>query len=168
MDHIDSQLIDVCLAHGAVLDGKLSHGGQRVHGGRLLLTIAGLESSFGEQRLFVRYEPAYAPGGRYHNSDVQKMWKIYGCLAASSFGTFQLMLPTARELGYTGHPIDLQKDSICAYWATQLILKRFIQTQGATTLEQVLDAYNSGTFRDSNVPAYVDKGVHLYANLDSV
>jgi hypothetical protein len=67
-----------------------------------MLTIAGLESSFGQRRLFVRLEAGYAPGGRYYRDSktVRERWYTYGCLAASSYGTFQLMYITAEELGY--------------------------------------------------------------------
>ncbi len=170
MTHIDTQLIEVCLRHGAAITG-LSHDGQKVHGGRLLLTIAGLESSFGEKRLFVKMEPGYAPGGHYYEAskEVRQMWKVYGCLAASSFGTFQIMQATARELGYTGHPIDLQKDEICAFWATKLITNRIIKAKGAKTLVQVLDAYNTGSYGDRNFPVqYVEHGQQIYHDLQNV
>jgi hypothetical protein len=167
---IDTQLLNVCLAHGEKITG-LSVGDEKVHGGRLLLTLAGLESNFGEQRLFVRFEPAYAPDGMYYNKSLvlRKLWFIYGALSASSFGAFQIMYATARELGFTGNPVLLQNDDICAQWATELITKRFIKAQGVKTLEQVLDAYNSGNAHDTNVPkAYVAKGLQIYNSLQSV
>jgi hypothetical protein len=171
MEHIDTQLMNACLANGERIVG-LTHNGQRVHGGRLLLAISGCESAFGRQRLYVRAEPGYsAPDGHYYKSSrtVRDRWKTYGVLAASSYGSFQIMYITANEMGFIGHPIDLQKDEICAYWATQLITERFIKRQGCKTLSQVLDAYNSGNARDHLVPTkYIDKGIDLYDNLESV
>ena len=171
MEHIDSKLIATCLANGETIKG-LTHNGQQVHGGRLLLAIAGCESGFGRQRQFVRMEPGYAyPDGHYYKSSktVRDRWKTHGVLAASSFGSFQIMYIVAEEMGFTGHPIDLQKDEVCAYWATQLITQRFIKRQGVKTLSQALDAYNSGNARDHLVPTkYIAKGVELYENLDSI
>lgn len=84
-------------------------------------------------------------------------------LASSSFGSFQLLYVTATELGFTSHPIALQDDMICAQWATDLIRRRFVQTQGAKTLRDVLDAYNSGAAKDGIVPAaYIAKGIGFY------
>jgi hypothetical protein len=170
MDHIDSGLLNTCLSNGDKIKG-LTHNGEKVHGGRLLLAISGIESTYGKRRMFVRLEPSYAPGGRYYknSSTVRDRWYSYGCLAASSYGAFQIMFITAQELGFTGHPIELQKDEACAYWATQLITERIIKRQGATTLEQVLDAYNSGNAKDNIVPVtYVRHGVELYNDLDNV
>jgi hypothetical protein len=167
---IETALINVCTAHGQPITG-ITHNGERAPGNRILLTIAGLESSFGERRLFVKYEPAYGPGGAYYqrSETVRKLWYTYGVLAASSFGSFQLMFVTARELGYTGTPIDLQKDEICAYWATELIRQRILKRQGAQTLAQLLDAYNSGNCKDRIIPAdYIHKGELIYRDLGSI
>lgn len=150
-----------CLQAGEALSGKvLDPDGQPIDGPLLLWTISGLESSHGVFREFVRFESAYAPGGRYAHA---LSWKRWGVLAASSFGSFQIMYPVARELGFTGHPIDLQDDKVCAHWASILLLSRLITRQKATKLSDVLDAYNSGTHRDMNVPTtYVRNGILLY------
>lgn len=166
---IDSQLINVCVDQGAAIQG-LTHEGEKVNGGRLLLAISGVESTFGKRRLFVKMEPGYAPGGHYYKSSstVRDRWYTYGCLAASSFGSFQIMYITAQELGFNGHPIDLQQDKICAYWATQLITKR-IMKRGAKTITEVFDAYNTGTHRDHLVPRkYIADAIELYNDLDNI
>lgn len=163
--NLDPQLRKICLNMGPALVG-LSHEGKAVNGAALLMAITGLESSFGQRRLFVKMEPGYAPGGHYYkkSQEVRGLWYTYGCLAASSYGSFQIMFVTARELGFTGHPIDLQKDENCAYWASVLIRRRIMGSQGASTLTQVLDAYNSGNSRDRIVPAdYIAKGHRLYS-----
>ncbi len=170
MEHIETQLIKICLSNGDTIKG-LTHDGQKVHGGRLLLAIAGCESTFGRDRLHVRYEPGYGPDGHYYKSSqtVRDRWRTYGVLAASSYGSFQLMYIVAEEMGFSGHPIDLQKDEICAYWAAQLITRRFIKGQGATALAHIFDAYNSGSWRDHLSPAkYIAKGIELYNNLDNI
>lgn len=152
-------------------DIVLTHNGEAVYGPRLLATISGLESDFGRLREFVRYEKGYAPGGHYFNlsPEVRAQYRRWGCLACSSFGSFQIMFITAKELGYDGPPIDLQIDRVGAYWAAQLIVKRFIKRQGAKTLRDVLDAYNSGNHKDSNIPRdYVKKGFDFYDELKSI
>lgn len=165
--HIDTKLIEVCKDLGKSITG-LTHKDEPVNGGRLLLTISGLESTFGKRREFVRNEPGYSPGGNYYSKSlsVRQAFQHWGCLAASSFGSFQLMYITATEMGFDGHPIDLQGDRVCGYWATQLIIKRFIGRLGAKTLTDILDCYNSGSHRDHFIPAlYVSHGLALYADL---
>jgi hypothetical protein len=164
---LSQDLISTCKSAGGGIKG-ITHEGEPVPGGSILLTISGLESTFGQRRLFAKLEAGYAPGGHYYQNsmDVRKLWNTYGAMAACSYGTFQLMFVTARELGFLGPPIDLQKDEIAAYWSAQLITRRIIKAQGATTLAQVLDGYNSGSSRDANVPeAYINKGVSLYKSL---
>lgn len=167
---IQSQLVTVCSEYGKDIQG-LIHDGAPVPGNRLLLTIAGLESNFGIQREFVRYEKGYAPGGKYFNDspDLRALYRRWGALACSSFGTFQIMFPTARELGYTGHPIELQQDTTSAFWVNKLINRRFIQRLQAKTLRDILDAYNSGNHVDRYIPsAYIAKGFDIYNSLQGV
>lgn len=150
-------------AVGAAVRG-LTHQTHPVDGARLLWAISGCESDFGRQREFVRAEPAYLPGGKYFGTQaLAPHWHRWGVLASSSFGSFQILFVTAYELGFRGHPIDLQQDEIGAKWATRLITDRLIGRQGAATLAKVLDGYNSGTHRDGHVPAgYVAKGIRYY------
>jgi hypothetical protein len=162
-----NQLIVLCKNFGVQIQG-LTHKDQPVDGGRVLLTLAGLESNFGSLREFVRMESAYAPGGKYYNDDeeLRRLFRRYGCLASSSFGTFQIMFKTAVELGYKDHPIKLQDDVICATWATELIVKRFIGRFRAKTLRDILDCYNSGFHGDKYIPTiYIEKGMEFYENL---
>lgn len=168
LKHLTDTNLDLwsaCQTHGATLNGLLTHNGEPVRGDLLLWAISGLESSFGRMAMFVRQEPAYAPNGvYYHRSpELRSLWQVYGVLAASSFGAFQLMYVVAYELGFMGHPIALQEHDTCARYATTLIRDRFIQRQQATTLTQVLDAYNTGNWRDGNIPQpYVTRGIMLY------
>lgn len=161
---IDIELIQACQQQGQTIIG-LTHGTEVVSGPRLLLTLAGLESTFGRDRTFVRAEPPYMPGGRYYkaSANLRAEWRKWGVLAASSYGSFQVMYPTARELGFDGHPIQLQDDMVCAYWAARLITQRFIRRHGAKTLRDALDGYNSGNHFDINQPeAYIAKGLQMY------
>jgi hypothetical protein len=167
---INSQLQNLCSSYGPLITG-ITHEGVAVPGRRLLLTIAGLESSFGEKREYVRMEAAFAPGGKYYkiNEPLRALYSRYGCLAASSFGTFQVMFITATELGFTGKPWELQDDNVCAEWATKLITKRFIRGHGAKTLRDILDAYNSGAHADKYIPTiYIERGFKIYGQLSTV
>lgn len=158
-------VIDACKEFGPQLNGCVTHDGQPVDGVRLLWAIAGNESSFGQQREFVKYEPGYLPSGYYYRNsiDIKGQFRRWGVLASSSFGSFQIMYQTAREVGYKDHPILLQNDKICAQWATTLILKRFVKAQHAETLRDIFDAYNSGNSHDSIVPQeYIDKAIQTY------
>jgi hypothetical protein len=164
---IDTELILVCKEFGPVIQG-LTHEGAPVDGARLMLTFSGLESNFGKLREFVRYEKGYAPGGTYYNNSevLRADFRRFGCLASSSYGSFQIMFPTAKELGFKGHPIELQKDKVSGYWAMQLIVQRFIGRFKAKTLRDVLDAYNSGNHVDRHIPTvYIAKGIEFYGNI---
>ncbi len=167
---IQSQLVTVCSEFGKDIQG-LSHEGSPVPGGRLLLTLAGLESNFGIQREFVRFEKGYAPGGKYFKDspDLRALYRRWGGLACGSFGTFQIMFATAHELGFTGHPIELQQDMTSGFWVNKLINRRFIQRLQAKTLRDILDAYNSGAHVDRYIPtAYIAKGFDIYKSLQGV
>jgi hypothetical protein len=160
-----NKLIDACRLVGPQLNGCVTHRRAPVDGALLLWAISGVESDFGRMHLFARHEPAYMPGGLYYKRSplLRSLWQIYGVLASCSYGAFQVMYPTAYETGFRGHPVKLQAHDICGQAAADLILKRFVQTHGATTLEAVFDAYNTGTHRDTNVPVeYVAKATRFY------
>lgn len=153
------QLANACRKHGASIHNLVTQNGLAIPGDVLLWTISGLETSYGRDRLYARFEQGYAQGGRYY---VPALWKRWGALTACSYGSFQVMYVTANGLGFNGHPCELQSDDTCAQYAALLILRRIIGKQGAKTLSEVLDGYNSGSCRDGNVPAvYVRNGCLL-------
>lgn len=159
-----ASVLEACKKFGMTLDGCVTHNGAPVEGARMLWAIAGNESNWGALREYVREEKAYMPGGVYYRGSkaVRLEHQRYGVLASSSYGSFQLMYITATELGYRDHPILLQNDLICAKWATDLILKRFVKN-GAKTLADVLDSYNSGNHKDNIIPEeYIRKAVGFY------
>jgi hypothetical protein len=154
----------VCERAGASLSQRILHKGQLCEGPLVLWAISGNESSFGHRRLFVRPESAYMPpSGLYYrrSATVRALWQQYGVLASSSLGTFQLMFVTAYELGFREHPIRLQDDEVAALWAAKVVDRSLVR--GATTLTEVLDSYNTGWHRDSNIPAaYIERGCAWY------
>lgn len=152
-------LRDTCHAFGPDVP-PTTHDGQPVDGARLLWALAGVESSYGAQRDFARIEPSYQPcGATYRRSEAMRdLWRQYGALAACSYGSWQMMAITARELGHTGHPCELQHDEALA----PLVIK-YLQRAHANTLADTLDAYNSGSCRDKIIPeAYIRTGVAAY------
>lgn len=157
---IDLTLVKACRDHGT----RISAVGLRVNGPALLWALAGVESSFGAQRLYARYEPAYAPGGIYFASpNMKALWGRYGAPAACSWGAFQIMYVVAWELGYRDAPWGLQDDDTCASYASKLIIDRFFGAQHLTRPEDIFDAYNTGTAKDRVIPvAYIMKAKGIY------
>lgn len=158
-------VLQACYREGGQILGLVDDAGHAVDGVRLLWALAGIESDYGRLAEYARHEPAYMPGGRYYQQAfaLRQAWARWGVLAACSFGAFQIMHATARELGYDGPPHGLIDHETCARWARTLIVRRFIDGHGATTLRSIFDAYNSGTHRDGVVPAdYIRKGLAAY------
>lgn len=111
-----------------------------------------------------RFEPAYAPGGIYYESSdaVKALHSTWGNWAACSYSNFQIMFVTAVELSYTGPPLALDKDKVALPFVVKYVNERIFE-RGAKTIEEVADAYNSGTHRDTNKPIrYINKFVRKY------
>lgn len=106
-----------------------------------------------------RFEKAYAPGGYYYgrSPEVRKEYATWGRDAACSYSNFQILYNTARELGYDGPPLPLDRDSIAIPFVTWYLNIRVFK-KDAKTIEGVADAYNSGSYQDNNKPeAYIAK-----------
>jgi len=159
-------LLAACHVHGRDLSGPpVTHNGKPLDGARLLWAIAGVESDFGRLRTHARFERGYAPGGFYYerSAELQRAYAEFNSLAASSFGSFQILYITARELGFNQHPLELRNDDTCARYASQLIGTRFIGRQRCRTVASILDAYNTGNARDTNIPeSYIAKAIKYY------
>lgn len=129
----------------------------------LLGAIAYCESSLGIDNK-PRFEKAYAPGGHYYRISlpVQDSYKQFGKDAACSYSSFQILYITAYEMGYRGTPRELADDMVAIQYVIRFLNRRIIRG-GASDLEDIADAYNSGTFRDDNVPtAYIEKFTRAY------
>jgi len=110
-----------------------------------------------------RFEKAYTPGGYYYERSemVRQEYERWGSWAACSYSNFQILYITARELGYDGPPLALDKDSVALPFVVKLL--RRIISRGAVTPEEIADAYNSGTHKDKHVPEkYIKKFVRFY------
>lgn len=130
---------------------------------RFLAALSMNESSGGLYRV-PKYEPAYGPGGSYYNKENYARWGAWACC---SYSSFQIMYPTAIELGYSGgNPVELQlKDEIAIVWVKKFFEKRvFAKTNKFITLGNAADAYNSGSFLDNNIPQKYIANLYMYYN----
>jgi hypothetical protein len=76
----------------------------------------------------------------------------------------QIMFTTARELGFTGTPKNLEDDEVNIIWAIKYINARVYKRKPQATLSDVFDAYNSGSCLDLHIPErYVLKGMENYS-----
>lgn len=138
-----------------------------VEGQRLLLAIAKVESSLGYWNV-PRYEPGYGPGGYYYKKaeHVRDLYNIWGAMAACSWSSWQLMYITAWELGYRATPLDLWHDDDACAWVVEFINRRILARK-PQSLAEVADAYNSGSFGDSNRPQrYIRKLIRAYEEVE--
>lgn len=129
-----------------------------------LLAISGVESSFGANNN-PRLEKAYQPLGKYgQTSQMKLLYPLYGDDAASSWSPWQIMFVTAYDLGYRGTPRDLE----LAGTAIPFVIKFFNHwiSEGAKNIDDLCDAWNSGTFKDLNVPYnYISRVKTIYQEL---
>ena len=136
--------------------------GNPIDGARLLWAIAGNESTFGDN-CKPRHEPAYDVGGVYYNrsSAVQATVKRWGPAAACSYGPWQVLLVNTQC-----SPEELGSDPTKACEAAVHYISTFVLGfRKARTLAQILDTYNSGNWRDANVPLkYIHDGTNYYQN----
>jgi len=124
----------------------------------LLCAIAEVESAFGKYNL-PKHENSYDHGGRWFN---RLLWTKWGAWAACSYSSFQIMFPVAVELGFTGSPMELADDRVAIDWVIKYIEKRILRYM-PTRIDQIADAYNSGSFRDYIIPYdYINKFLPAY------
>lgn len=141
---------------------------------RLLAAIRTVETA--DCPTGLRFEAAYMPHGyrfalqgwcvvgtgRALSSVAERRWVLWGAWSAASYGPWQILYHTAADLGYEGHPCDLLRVDVCQPWVERLLHR--IARRGACTIEQIADAWNSGTHRDAIVPEeYIRSVVAAYA-----
>lgn len=113
-----------------------------------------------------RFEPAYFFGGAYcdeHGSaEAQEQYKYcttYSSDAAKSYGPWQVMyLHTHGAF----KPEEFQ-DLDTGAQLFLMFMNHELRRQKPETLEEILDMYNSGNWRDRHKPEeYIARGVHHY------
>lgn len=128
--------------------------GQPINGMRLLWALAGNESSFGAN-CTPRFEPSYYTDGAYyrHSARVRELVALYDREGASSFGPWQLLLVNTKLT-----PAQMADPEMACQATVEFINRYIISLQRASTLSQIADAYNSGSWRDLHVPeGYVSR-----------
>lgn len=130
----------------------------------ILMSLSGVETDFAKINR-PKHEAAYAPGGAYFkNVQLSGLYKIAGAAASCSWGPWQLMAVKALELGFEGHPADLHSGRISGPFVVMLLNK--IVQDGATTMDQLCDAYNTGSFRVGEPPKeYIAKFWNYYGRV---
>jgi len=160
-------LPDIIRRHAAELRTPI---GSDIGPARLLIAIAKVESSFGVHGGRLRVEPAYLPASRLPGTHdgplfrrhVRDLFALYGDAACGSWSSWQIMYPTAWELGFRGEPWDLFDDEKAIVWVCAYLNVRAFG-RGAKTLADMADAYNSGDHRDRFVPTrYIEEIQHHY------
>jgi len=129
----------------------------------ILMALAGVETSFGKLNR-PRHEVGYAPGGAYFkNLGLQGLYKHVGALASCSWGPWQIMAVKAMELGYDGNPAALHDGRVSGPVVVKLLN---LIGKDAQSMDQVLDAYNTGSFRVGEPPKdYISKFWTFYGQV---
>ena len=137
--------------------GSLLLDGTGLDGATVLWAISGCESTFGANSK-PRFEPSYA---RNMSPQMVALRNRLGDASACSFGPWQLMaVNVTPSLESVEQFADLD---FCAAQTVNHINLAILQAQGAKTLAQIADAYNSGNFRDKIVPTqYIADVVRYY------
>ena len=107
------------------------------------------------------FEDRYYRGGTYYRRHVIELVHKYESLAACSYGPWQVLFPTAFELGYRGHPVGLLEPAICAVYCVKILNGRVADK---SALENFTDGYNTGNDRDRVLPAtnYTENFIQAY------
>jgi hypothetical protein len=148
-----------------------------VDSSRLLRALCLVETDGGRNNC-ANHEPAYMPAGerftiegrivtgtgKYFNELARSRWQKFGLPTSASWGPWQILYHTAANLGFTGLPWDLYAFGTSEPYVKAQLLK--IAANGAASIGDFADAWNSGTFRDDNrVPDYRAKVEKAYERL---
>jgi len=136
---------------------------------QIFLAAFSLNESSGGYNRTPKFEPAYGPGGRYFkNSQEQRdLYEKYGEEGCKSYSSFQIMLLVYHELGFNdADPDNANDDSYSIQVAIKFFNKRVFKDGKANDvnfLGLAGDAYNSGTWKDNNVPQeYISRLIKHY------
>lgn len=147
--------------------------GTALDGARVLWAISGCESSFGED-CAPRHEESYCVGRYSHNAEVKALTAQYGHAAHASFGPWQTLLINVERFGPGSvllkatevTPEEMIDCDNAAWRAADFINRNILRREGARTLAEIADAYNSGDWRDRIVPKqYIADCEKFYATV---
>lgn len=159
MTETQRMLKDLIEFYGVILEKDLP---PNISGIQLLGAIAENESTFGRD-CFFRHEISWDEGGRYGDKE---LIALYGSSCAGSYSSFQMIYPIAvREYGLSKeiNPKTFNIDQVAIFYVLKYIKNKI--RLGAATVAQILDAYNSGSHKDTrsiHVQQYVEKGLKNY------
>lgn len=144
------------------LGSRLVDWPEGINGFAVLWAIGGVESSFGT-RAVPKFEKAYSYGGKYQNLDLLRK---HGDLAACSLGPWQIMYPNVYQITYGEvNPLHMYEPTT-ALLVTAIWMQKNIIGKGAKTIEEIADAWNSGSHRDSFIPTeYIAKVKSIYNDI---
>ena len=133
---------------------------------QVFLGAFSLNESSGGKNNRPKHEDAYDMGGKYCKGKQLELIQLYSGDAACSYSSFQLMFICFYEMGFTPTPLQAGNDE----YAMQAVVKFFnvrIFKERHLGIPNFLgmagDAYNSGNYKDKNVPAdYINKLVKNY------
>lgn len=135
--------------------------GNQIDGALLLWALAGCESAFGKD-CSPRFEPAYFTNGYYwrKSEQVRQVIALYGRDGACSYGPWQVLAINARRFS----PQQMGADPVSACVAAVDFINSYVLGERqARNLFYIFDTYNSGNWRDANVPhEYIARGVRIY------
>ena len=133
---------------------------------QIFLAAFSLNESSGGYNNKPKYEAAYAPGGRYCKGRQADLCDQYGDDAAKSYSSFQLMFICFYEMGFNPTPDNAGDDSYAIDAIVKFFNKRIFKDGIANDINflgMAGDAYNSGNWKDNNVPQdYLKKLIKNY------
>jgi len=133
---------------------------------QVFLGAFSLNESSGGSNNKPKFEQAYGPGGKYCKGTQLNLCNQYGEAAACSYSSFQLMFVCFYEMGFTPTPLQAGNDeyampAVIKFFNMRIFKERHLGIPNFLGLAG--DAYNSGNYKDKNVPAdYIKKLIKNY------
>ena len=135
----------------------------------VLAAITWPETTWGERFKAGLFEPAYYRGGKFYHRHVITLVHTYESLAACSYSAWQILFVAAYETGFRGDPWDLIDPAVGCPAVVALLNKRCFNVwenapdpkliPPASSIVQVGDLWNSGSWRDRFVPGDYVKSI---------
>lgn len=125
----------------------------------LLFALARQETTSWERMRASKHENVYCYGGRYHSAKLKPEEWLYGCAVHCSYSPWQIMYPTAYLHGFRGDPVALRSPLVAIDYVVAELNRKVFDKFIDETIEDVADAWNSGTARDGIEPIPYKKAV---------